>query len=80
MAVDPRFDGVTVAQGDPVAVLSQQVRDLRRDLASLQRVATVQVSAGPPSQAARDGTLVVDTTNHRLYVRDSGTWRFAATT
>jgi hypothetical protein len=42
------------------------------------------VKAGAPVDAdvntPTDGMLRVDTTNHRLYVRDGGTWRYATLT
>jgi hypothetical protein len=40
--------------------------------------------AGAPTDAdvpiARDGVQIVDTTNHRLYVREAGTWKYATLT
>lgn len=45
----------------------------------------LQTKAGVPSDAdvsgaAADGDVVLDTTNHRLYVRSGGTWRRASLT
>jgi hypothetical protein len=43
-----------------------------------------KVKAGIPADGdlgnAVDGTLVLDSTNHRLYVRDGGAWKYAALT
>ena len=34
----------------------------------------------PGGGAPLNGTLALDTTNHRLYVRDGGSWKYAALT
>lgn len=43
---------------------------------------TTKTKAGVPSdvdvQLATDGTIVLDTTNHRLYVRSGAVWKYAA--
>lgn len=41
--------------------------------------------AGAPADsdftdAPPDGTLVLDTSNHRLYIRDGGAWKYASLT
>lgn len=36
--------------------------------------------AGAPSITAPNGTMYVDTTNHRLYVRSGGAWKYATLT
>lgn len=45
---------------------------------------SIKTKAGPPTDADinvdRDGTMVLDTTNHRLYVRSGGVWRYSALT
>lgn len=45
---------------------------------------TTKVKAGAPDDtditSDSDGTMILDTTNHRLYVRDGGTWRYATLT
>lgn len=84
MPADPRLGAAALGVDDPVqriiAGLSARIAYLESQVRALQTTPTVQVNAGPPTNAARDGTLCVDQTNHRLYVRDSGTWRFVATT
>lgn len=35
----------------------------------------VPTCAGPPTGAAVDGSIVIDTTNHKIYFRSGGTWR-----
>jgi hypothetical protein len=61
-----------------IAGLSARISELEKQVRTLQTTATVQVGAGAPSAAARDGTLYVDTTNSRLYARSAGTWKFVA--
>lgn len=77
--VDPRLGGVVLGITDPslaaLATLRQEVADLRREVRDLRSAATVQVGAGAPTQAARDGTLYVDTTGSRLYARTLGVWK-----
>ena len=45
---------------------------------------TTMTKAGAPSDADTtldaDGTIVLDTTNHRLYVRSGAAWKYAALT
>jgi Flp pilus assembly CpaE family ATPase len=65
---------------NPPPDIVRLISSLTERLSALERTRTIPVSAGPPTNAAPDGAMVVDITNHRLYVRDSGTWRFAATT
>ena len=83
MAADPRLDSLmqyamsVVADGptDETAGLRQRVETLERVLAAVLRTPNVQVWNGPPSGAARDGTLAVDRTNRRLYVMAT-TWGY----
>lgn len=39
-----------------------------------------RTTAGAPSHTAPDGTMHLDTTNHRLYVRSGGVWKYTALT
>jgi hypothetical protein len=43
---------------------------------------SIMTKAGTPSDSdvelAVDGTIVIDTANHRIYVRSGGTWKSAA--
>lgn len=45
---------------------------------------TTSTKAGAPSDADtaldQDGTMILDTSNHRLYVRSGGSWKYAALT
>lgn len=85
MPTDPRLNSlvgyvqqsmVGDASAAATAMLRQDLSDARQRIAALERSATVQVGAGAPTQPARDGTLYVDSTNLRLYVRVSSSWRF----
>lgn len=68
----------------------QQTRDaLRAIVASLKTLFTMRqtngavttlTGAGAPTFSAPNGTLYVDTTNHRLYARSGGAWKYAALT
>lgn len=44
----------------------------------------IKTKAGAPSDSdvtnPQDGMLLLDTTNHRLYVRDGGAWKYASLT
>lgn len=54
-----------------IAALEGRVRDLER------ASATMPVNAGAPSSGeGRDGSLAVDQSNTRLWVKISGTWRY----
>jgi hypothetical protein len=75
MGLDPR--GIAT---DPDRRRVEKTGDLEARVAALERSPVVQSGAGAPTSAPRDGTLYVDTTAHRLYVRDSGTWRYVITT
>lgn len=35
-----------------------------------------EIVSGAPSSTRPDGSLAVDTTNHRLYVRSGGVWKY----
>jgi len=85
MPTDPRLNSlvgyvqqslVGDAQSAAVAMLRQENNDLRQRVAALERAATIQVGAGAPTQASRDGTPYADQTNLRLYVRMNGAWRW----
>lgn len=76
MPTDPQHAGMTI--GDPAATTQQAVADLQRRSASLERQATVQVGSGIPVKQVRDGTLYVDGTGLRLYVRVGGAWKSTA--
>lgn len=85
MPVDPRLNSLVqftqaAATGDSqsgvIGMLRQELADQSRRLAALERAATIQPGAGPPTQAARDGTPYIDTTNLRLYVRINSAWRY----
>lgn len=41
---------------------------------------TIPTSAGAPATTPPDGTIVVDTTDSRLYVRSGGAWHYIAFT
>jgi hypothetical protein len=85
MAQDPRLDSLmqysmsAVGAGptDESAVLRQRIETLERLVSAVLRTPNVQSGSGPPSGAARDGTLYVDTTNSRLYARSAGVWKSA---
>jgi hypothetical protein len=78
------FDAFTSGSADPVAnqqaQIASQFADLKRRVAALEKIARVQTGSGPPSLAVRDGTMYVDVTNSRLYVRSGSTWKSAALT
>lgn len=84
MPTDPRLGATALGISDPVqaiiAQLSARVAALEARVRTLETTATVQVGAGAPTAAARDGTLYVDTTNSRLYARSAGAWKFVAIT
>jgi hypothetical protein len=78
---DPRLAAAAQGAQDPQSSLTaQRLADLERRVAVLERTATIQTGSGAPTNAARDGTLYVDTTNSRLYVRSSSAWKFVAVT
>jgi hypothetical protein len=56
--------------------LNERVANLERQLAASPSQPVVQVGAGPPTLAARDGTFYIDSTNLRLYIRVNSAWRF----
>jgi hypothetical protein len=79
---DPRLDSLiqytTSAVGagptDELAQLRQQVADLRRVVEAVLRTPNVQLVSGTPTQAARDGTLALDTSALKLWVRRNSAW------
>jgi hypothetical protein len=77
---DPRLGAAALGVEDPVqriiAGLSARIASLEAQVRTLQTTPTVQVNAGAPTNAARDGTLCVDSTNLRLYVRVGNAWRY----
>jgi hypothetical protein len=81
VSVDPRLGGNSLGITDPlqaqIAALNARIDGLQRQLSDMRAAPTVQVGAGPPSGAARDGTFYVDTTNSRLYARSAGVWKSA---
>jgi hypothetical protein len=85
MPTDPRLNSLVGyvqnsltgdAQSASVAMLRQELADVRQRASALERSATVQSGAGAPTQASRDGTLYIDQSNLRLYLRVNATWRF----
>jgi hypothetical protein len=80
MPVDPRLGALAVGTGDPLAQVGQDLADLRRRLDMIERLAKVQTGSGAPTMATRDGSLYIDVTNSRLYVRAASTWKFVAVT
>ena len=84
MALDPRLGAASLGIADPTearfAAVTARISGLESQLRALQTTATVQASSGAPTSAARDGTLYVDITATRLYVRANGVWRYAALT
>ena len=59
---------------------AERLRDLERRLAVIERAnGIVSVGAGPPA-AAVTTRFYVDQANHRLYVLDSGSYRYAGLT
>lgn len=85
MPTDPRLNSLVGyvqqsltadAQSAAVAMLRQDLADVRQRLSAEERAATIQVGSGAPTQASRDGTPYADQTNLRLYVRMNGAWRF----
>ena len=43
-------------------------------------IPAIPTMSGNPSGNVDNGSIVVDTTNHRLYVRSAGAWKYAALT
>lgn len=89
MPTDPRLNSLVQfvqnaatgnSQAGVVGLLRSELGDQAQRIAALERSATVQPGAGAPTQAARDGTMYIDTTNSRLYVRSAGAWKFVAVT
>jgi hypothetical protein len=77
MAQDPRLDSLmqyamtAVGAGptDDSAVLRQRIENLERLVSVILRTPNVQLVSGTPTLAARDGTLALDTSALRLWVR-----------
>lgn len=70
------------AQGfalDPQQSTADQLAELRRRVDSLERQPTVQETAGMPTTTGRNGTLGVDTTAPKLWLRREGTWVYCTT-
>ena len=53
-----------------------------RDQFVTTKAISIMTKAGAPSDSdvdlAVDGSIVIDTANHRIYVRSGGTWKSAA--
>lgn len=65
----------------PAERQADELADLRRGQRRAEAsTPAVQVGAGAPTSAPRDGTLYVDMTAARLYVRAGGAWRYVALT
>lgn len=75
MAIDPAIVPTTREERD-----ADKIASLERRIRSLETSPVVYVGAGPPTIAARDGALYVDTAAPRLYVRAGGAWRYATLT
>jgi len=77
MPIDPAAPQPTTPDGRRADKLSE----LERRVAALERAHPVmQVLAGAPSSAPRDGTPAVDSGAVRLWIRVGGVWRFVALT
>jgi hypothetical protein len=82
MAQDPRLDSLmqyamtAVGAGptDDSAVLRQRIENLERLVSVILRTPNVQLVSGTPTLAARDGTLALDTSALRLWVRRNSAW------
>lgn len=73
---DPRL-AFAANLGDPQAVLARNDAALEERIETLERNRpTVQVGNGVPVTSPRDGTLYVDFTAMRLYVRVGGAWKY----
>lgn len=84
MPTDPRLNSLVGyvqqsmtgdASAAATAMLRQDLNDARARIAAKEREASVQTGSGAPTQPARDGTLYVDTTASRLYVRTLSAWK-----
>lgn len=84
MSIDPRLQGLSAAAArDPGQSASREILDrlaaLEREVERLRTMRRIDVGPGPPTVAAPDGTLYVDTVSSapitvRLWVRANGTW------
>lgn len=82
MPADPRIDSLmqyslsVLGQGpnDDNAALRQRVENVERLLVAVLRTPNVQLVSGTPTGAARDGTLAVDTSALKLWVRRNSAW------
>lgn len=76
MPFDPR-----IIPRSPEESLAARLATLERRVAMIERGRSLVYSGpGPPAFPRREGSLYVDTANHRLYVRESTGWRYVATT
>lgn len=75
MAIDP-----TVIQTSAQGRDADRLADIERRLSAIERGPAVQIQAGAPSAAVRDGALIGDTTNVRLWLRLNGVWRYTTLT
>lgn len=73
----PASDALQIANlAKQVAELQRAVRNVRTPLKTKNGVPSDADFASTPA----DGTEVVDTLNHRLYVRSGGVWKYTALT
>lgn len=76
--------GIDPAQGfalDPETRAAERIAELERRLSRLENGApTIQVGAGAPTLAPRDGTPYADASTVRLYLRVGGAWRYTTLT
>lgn len=66
------------------AIASSAMHEFAGQVYASAQGITTKTKAGIPTDADTnidaDGTIIVDTTNHRLYVRSGGAWKYAALT
>lgn len=77
MALDPAVDLANRATADPLTRLADRVRELesRADRLEAGRARPTFAGSGPPTIAAPDGALYVDTVASKLYGRTGGVWK-----
>ena len=80
MPTDPLLGALVAGTRDPLAAVWQQLADLRGRIAALEATPTIQVVAGTPTQAARDGTPALDSSQPRLWLRRNGSWQYTTLT
>jgi hypothetical protein len=77
VALDPAIDLARRATADPLQRLADRLRDLegRVDRIEAGRARPTFAGTGPPTIAAPDGALYVDTVAAKLYGRAGGVWK-----